>query len=161
MRVLVAVADAGTLSEAARRLGRPLTTISRQLAGLEAELGASLIARTTRRHALTNAGRSYLDVARKVLDEIETAEGVIGAGSGEIAGELAITAPVVFGRLHVLPVLVEFLERYPRVDARLLLVDRTVDLTEEGLDVAVRIGALPDSALVASRVGALRLLTCA
>ena len=161
MRVFVTVAEAGSLSAAARRLGQPLTTVSRQLAGLETQLGAALITRTTRSMSLTEAGRDYLETCRNVLDDLDVAESRIGRRDGELTGEIAITAPVVFGRLYLLPVIVRFLALHPRLDARLHLVDRVVDLAEEGLDVALRIGALPDSALIATRIGALRLLTCA
>jgi DNA-binding transcriptional LysR family regulator len=161
MRVFVAVASAGSLSAAARKLGQPLTTISRQLAQLEDELGTSLVARTTRRLTVTDAGRLYLETCRHVLDELTEVEERLGGRDDRIKGDLVITAPVVFGRLHVLPVLAGFLARYPEVDARLHLVDRVIDLTEEGIDVAVRIGVLPDSALLATKVGDLTTLTCA
>lgn len=161
MSVFVAVAEAGSLSAAARKLGRPLTTISRQLAALEDHLGASLIARNTRRLALTEAGRHYLDTCRRVMEDLASAESDLSGRSDRLRGELSITAPVVFGRLHVLPIVARFLRLHPEVDARLLLVDRVIDLAEEGVDVAVRIGALPDSSLVATRVGTVRFVTCA
>lgn len=161
MRTFIAVAKAGSLSSAARALGQPLTTVSRQLAALESHLGASLVTRTTRRHALTDAGRAYLDVCRRVLEDLDAAESRIGGQDGELAGEIVVTAPVVFGRLHLLPLVTRFLGEHPRVDMRLNLTDRIVDLTEEGIDVAVRIGALPDSALLATKVGAVRLVACA
>jgi len=161
MSTFVAVARAGSLSAAARGLGEPLTTVSRRLAALEEHLGASLVTRTTRRLALTEAGRSYLDVCRRVLDELETAESEIAGREGDVAGEIVVTAPVVFGRLNVLPLLVRFLAAHPRLDARLDLTDRIVDLTEDAVDVALRIGALPDSALRATRVGTVRRIVCA
>ena len=161
MNVFIAAAGAGSLSAAARQLGQPLTTISRQLADLEAHVGAVLLARTTRTMALTGAGRAYLETCRRVLDDLDAAERSIAGQSGELTGEIAITAPVMFGRLHVLPVVAEFLKRNPGVTARFTLADRIVDLAQEGLDVAVRIGALPDSSLIATRVGAVRMVTCA
>lgn len=161
INVFVAIAEAGSLSEAGRRLGMPLPTVSRHLAGLEDQVGTRLITRTTRHLVLTEPGRHYLESCRRVLAELEAAEQRLAGGHDEPSGELAVTAPVVFGRLHVLPIVVEFLAAFPRVTARMLLVDRVVDLIEEGLDVSVRIGALPDSSLLATRVGAIRQVTCA
>jgi DNA-binding transcriptional LysR family regulator len=161
MTVFIAVANAGSLSAAARRLGQPLTTVSRQLAALEAHVGKTLIARTTRHMALTDAGRSYLEACRRVLEDLEQAESRLSGRDDDLSGEIALTAPVVFGRLHVLPILGAFLERHPRLNGRVLLSDRVVDLAEEGIDIATRIGPLPDSSLVATRVGSLRMLTCA
>jgi DNA-binding transcriptional LysR family regulator len=161
MRLFAAVADAGSLSAAGRKLGMPLTTVSRKLAALEEELGARLVTRSTRRLTLTEPGRQYLDACRRIIEELDTAEAQLSGTRGEPQGELAITAPVVFGRLHVLPVVSDFLRRYPRIDARMLLLDRPIDLIEEGLDVAVRIGALADSTLIGTRVGSVRQIVCA
>ncbi len=161
MRLFIAVADAGSLSGAGRRLGLPLSTVSRQLAGLEDRLGTRLVTRTTRRLGLTEHGRLYLDACRRVLEEVDTAAARISGEKSEPEGELALTAPIVFGRLHVLPVVAEFLREHPRVKVRMLLLDRPVDLIEEGLDIAVRIGALADSSLIATRVGAVRFVLCA
>ena len=161
INVFVAIAEAGSLSAAGRRLGMPLSTVSRYLAALEDQVGVRLITRTTRELALTEPGRHYLQSCRRIVAELEAAELRLAGEHEEPQGELAVTAPVVFGRLHVQPVVVEFLRMFPRVTARLLLVDRTVDLIEEGLDVSVRIGALPDSSLIAARVGSIRHITCA
>ena len=161
INVFVAIAEAGSLSAAGRRLAMPLTTVSRHLAGLEEEIGARLITRTTRHLVLTEPGRLYLESCRRILAELDAAELRLAGGTGEPRGELAVTAPVLFGRLHVLPIMVAFLAAFPRVTARLLFVDRVVDLIEEGLDISVRIGALPDSSLMATRVGAIRHVTCA
>jgi DNA-binding transcriptional LysR family regulator len=161
IKVFVAIADAGSLSAAGRRLGMPLTTVSRHLAALENQLGVRLITRTTRELALTEPGRNYLESSRRILAELEAASLRVAGERGEPQGELAITAPVVFGRLHVLPVATEFLKAFPRVTLRLLLLDRVVDLIEENLDVSVRIGALPDSSLMATRVGTIIQVTCA
>jgi DNA-binding transcriptional LysR family regulator len=161
MRVFVAAAGAGSLSAAARQLGQPLTTVSRQLADLEAHVGTTLLARTTRTMALTSAGKIYLETCRRVLEEIDESERRIANRPGELRGEIALTAPVMFGRLHVLPVAVDFLERHPGVTARLSFADRVVDLIEDGFDAALRIGPLPNSTLVATKVGALRYVTCA
>src|SRR5262245_23192591 len=128
MRVLSAVIDTGSFSAASRKLGLPLATVSRRVAELEAHLGVRLINRTSRRLDLTEAGRDYLPAARRILDELAEAERI---ASGEYAaprGELVVTAPLVFGRLHVLPILVEFLKAYPDVDIRLVLNDRNLSL---------------------------------
>jgi len=159
--VFVAVADTGSLSAAARQLGMPLTTVSRHLAALEDQVGVRLVTRTTRRLALTEPGRVYLDSSRRILAEVEAAELRLGGENAEPQGELALTAPVLFGRLHVLPIVTEFLGAFPRVTARMLLLDRVVDLVEEGLDIGVRIGNLPDSSMRALRVGAIRHVACA
>ena len=161
MRVFTAVADAGSLSAAGRRLKMPLATVSRQLSALEEELGARLLTRTTRRLALTEPGRGYLETCRRVLDELDAAELRLAGEHAEPQGELALTAPVVFGRLHVLPIVIAYLAEHPKVAARMLLVDRVVDLVEEGLDLGVRIGSLPDSSMRALRVGAIRYVACA
>ena len=133
----------------------------RHLAALEEQLGLRLFTRTTRRLALTEPGRSYLETTRRVLDELEAAERRLGGEHAEPQGELALTAPVVFGRLHVLPIVIAFLAAYPKVTARMLLVDRVVDLVEEGLDIGVRIGNLPNSSMRSLQVGAIRYVACA
>lgn len=161
MRVFVAVSTAESLSGAGRRLGMPLSTISRHLAALEEHVGATLVARTTRSLALTEAGRDYLETCRRVLDDVDAARHRFAGRQAEPSGELSITAPIVFGRLHVLPVVTAFLRKYKQVSARMLLIDRPVNLVEEGLDVAVRIGAFDDPTLIATCVGSVRLITCA
>lgn len=160
MKVLVAAVEAGSFSAAARRLKMPLPTVSRRIAELEAHLGARLLNRTSRRLELTEAGRDYLAAARRILDDVAEAERI---ASGEYAtprGDLIITAPLVFGRLHVLPVVVDFLKAYPQVDVRLVLNDRNLNLIEDHVDLAVRIGNLPDSSMVATRVGAIGRVVC-
>jgi DNA-binding transcriptional LysR family regulator len=161
MRLFVAVGDAGSLSAAARALKVPLPTVSRKLAQLEEHLGVRLVVRTTRKFALTEPGRTYLESCRRLLGEIETAERTAGGEYEAPRGRLYITAPIVFGRLHVLPVALAFMKAYPEVELRLSLLDRISDLIDEGIDVALRIAHLADSSLVAARVGAVRLVTCA
>ena len=135
--------------------------MTRAVGALEARLGVRLLNRTTRAVSLTEAGQRFLDGARRVLADLGEIEQA-AAGQGHAPrGELAITAPIVFGRLHVLPVVTDFLARYPDVTTRLVLLDRSVDLVEEGLDVAIRIAALADSTAVASRVGQLHYLLVA
>jgi len=161
IRVFVAVADAGSLSGAGKKLAMPLSTVSRHLRALEDELDTRLVTRTTRRLTLTEPGRAYAATCRRVLDELDHAGRSLAGEHAEPRGELALTAPVVFGRLHVLPVVTAFLKTHLHVTARMLLVDRVVDLVEEGLDAGLRIGNLPDSSLRATRVGSIRLIACA
>ncbi|HEV7481421.1 MAG TPA: LysR substrate-binding domain-containing protein [Roseiarcus sp.] len=160
MSLLVAVAEAGSLSAAGRKLRVPLPTVSRKISDLEAHLNTRLLTRSTRKLALTDSGAAYVAAARRILDEVSEAE---RAASGEHAaprGDLVITAPVVFGRLHVLPVIAEFLAQWPEINVRLVLADRNLDLIDDHVDIAVRIGALADSALVSTRVGAVRSVVC-
>jgi DNA-binding transcriptional LysR family regulator len=156
MAVFRAVVEAGSLSAAGRRLGMPLATVSRKLSDLEAHLKLRLLHRSTRKLALTEAGTSYLAACMRILDDIEEAERS-AAGEFQVPkGELVITAPIAFGKLHALPIVGEFLRAYPDVDVRLVLGDRTLDLLEEHVDLAIRIGELPDSNLVATRLGSTR-----
>jgi DNA-binding transcriptional LysR family regulator len=161
MRAFAAIAQAGSFSAAARALGAPVASVSRKLAALEAHVGARLVSRTTRRTALTEVGRRYLETCQRVLAQIDEADRSAAADAHEPQGPLTVTAPVAFGRLHVVAVVSEFLRAHPRVDVRLSLADRNLEWVDEGLDVAVRIGALPDSSLVAAKVGAVRRIACA
>lgn len=161
MSVLLAVVDTGSFSAAGRHLGMPLATVSRKVAELESHLKTRLINRTTRQLSLTDAGQSYVAACRRVLEDIAEAE---RAATGEYAapkGELVVTAPIVFGRLHLVPIVAEFLTLYPDINVHLALTDRQVHLLQEHVDAAVRIGHLPDSSLVATKVGATRPLVCA
>ncbi|RUW26142.1 MULTISPECIES: LysR family transcriptional regulator [unclassified Mesorhizobium] len=161
MSLFVATVEAGSLSAAARRAGMPLATVSRRLSDLEKHLKTRLLNRSTRRLALTDAGQSYLAACRRILGEVSEAERAAAGEYTNPTGELVVTAPVVFGRLHVLPVVTAFLDAYPDVDIRLTLSDRIIQLVEEHVDLAVRIGELPDSAMVAKRVGSIRRIVCA
>lgn len=161
MRVAVAAADAGGLSAAGRVLGMPLATVSRKVAELEDSVRTQIFQRAGRGLKLTEVGAAYLDACRKILDEVADAE---RAAAGEYVapqGAITIAAPVVFGRLRLLPHLPGFLAAQPLIDVRLTLADRIVDLAEEHIDAALRIGDLPDSALVALRVGDTRRVACA
>jgi DNA-binding transcriptional LysR family regulator len=161
MSILIAVVDAGSLSAAARKLDMPLATVSRKVADLESHLKTRLLHRTTRQLSLTETGSSYVAACRRILDEIGEVE---RAAMGEYAspkGELVVTAPIVFGRLHVVPVIAEFLAHYPEIGINLILTDRVVHLMEEHADVAIRIGELPDSSLKATNVGSVRRVVCA
>ncbi|HEV2506240.1 MAG TPA: LysR family transcriptional regulator [Mesorhizobium sp.] len=161
MALFVTVAEAGSLSAAGRGLGMPLATVSRRLSDLEKHLGTRLLNRSTRRLELTEAGRSYLAACRRILEEIEEAEQSAAGEYSQARGELVVTAPIVFGRFHVLPVVVDFLAAYPEVDVRLTQSDTLRRLVEEHIDLAVRIGHLPDSSMVAVRVGSIRRVACA
>jgi DNA-binding transcriptional LysR family regulator len=160
MSVLLAVAEAGSLSAGARRLGMPLATVSRKVSELETQLHARLFNRGSRRLELTDAGRSYVEACRRILEDVDEAERAVSGEYKAPRGELVITAPIVFGRLHVLPVIGAFLSVYPEIDIRLTLTDRVVNLLEEHVDVALRIGEMPDSNLVASRVGSIQRVVC-
>ena len=161
MTVFLAVVDAGSLSAAGRRLAMPLATVSRKLAELEAHLGARLLNRSTRRLELTDPGRAYEQACRRILDDVDGAERAVAGEYDTPRGELAITAPIVFGRLHVLPIVNEFLRANAAVDVRLALGDRVAHLLDEHVDVAVRIGVLPDSRLNAAPLGHLHSVVCA
>lgn len=161
MSVFVAVATAGSFSGAGRELRMPLPTVSRKISELESHLDAKLLVRSTRKLVLTDAGESYLLACRRILEQVAEAERGAAGEYNSPHGELLVTAPVVFGRLHVLPVAAEFLAAHAAVDLRLVLTDRPLSLMDEHLDLAVRIGELPDSSLVATRVGQTRTVVCA
>ena len=156
MQVFVRIVDGGSLSAAARALGVSLPAVVRTLAALERHLGARLLNRTTRRISLTDAGQEYHLRARQLLGDLDEAELAASSARKKPAGTLAITAPVLYGRLRIVPLLAQFRRRFPAVALRLLLVDRNVNLLEEGIDVAIRIGHLADSSLVAVRLGSVR-----
>lgn len=161
MTVFVRIVEAGSLTGAAARLGTSLASVVRALGGLEQALGVRLLNRTTRRIALTDEGHEYHERCRRLLAEIEDAEALLTDRRATPAGRLALTAPVMFGRLHVAPVVIDFMQHYPAVRVELSLLDRVVDLLDEGIDLAVRIGPLPDSSLVATPLGETRHVVCA
>jgi len=161
MRTFVEIVDHGSLTAAADAMNRSQPTIVRTLAALEAHLGTRLLQRTTRRMSLTSEGRDFLERCRHILADVEDAERAVGQDEGEPRGQLRITAPVQFGQMHIVPALSGFLRRYKQVRADVLLLDRNVDLVEEGIDLALRIGHLPDSSMVAVRVGEVRRVVCA
>jgi len=161
MNVFLCAVEGGSLSAAGRKLGMPLATVSRNLSELEAHLKARLLNRSTRALTLTDAGRDYLAACKRILEDVGDAERAAAGEFSEPRGELVVTAPIVFGRLHVLPVLTEFLAAYPEVDVRFVQGDRIVHLLDEHVDLAVRIGVLPDSRLTATRLGATRRVVCA
>jgi DNA-binding transcriptional LysR family regulator len=161
MSVFVAVVAAGSFSAASRHLRMPLPTVSRKVAEIESHLKAKLLVRSTRKLALTEAGQAYVEDCKRILEAVADAERGASGQYNAPQGELIVTAPIVFGRLHVTPVVTEFLREYERVDVRLLLADRALNLVEDHVDLAVRIGPLPDSRLVASKVGQIRRVVCA
>ena len=161
MSVFVAVASAGSFSAASRQLRMPLPTVSRKVSDLESHLKAKLFVRSTRKLALTDAGQSYLLACKRALELIAEAERGASGQYNVPQGELFVTAPIVFGRLHVLPVVTEFLRTHPHVDVRMVLTDRALNLMDDHLDLAVRVGALPDSSLVATQIGRVRSVVCA
>ncbi|MFC3033955.1 LysR substrate-binding domain-containing protein [Pseudoalteromonas fenneropenaei] len=161
MAMLVKVIEQGSFSAASKAMDIPLATLSRKVAELEKQLGVSLLKRTTRALTLTHAGEGYLAAAKRILEQVAEAEQHALGEYQTPKGELVITAPVMFGRLHVLPVVSEFLAAYPDINIKLNLSDRNLHLLDEHIDMAVRIGALPDSSLYATAVGTIRTVTCA
>jgi DNA-binding transcriptional LysR family regulator len=160
MSILVASVEEGSFSAAGRKLGVPLPTVSRKVADLEAHLKTRLLVRSTRKLALTEAGIAYVAACKRILEDIDEAE---SQASGEYSvprGELTITAPMVFGRFHVVPVVSDFLAHFAEINVRLTLSDRNVNLVDDHLDMAVRVGDLPDSTLIATRVGIIRRVVC-
>lgn len=161
MTTFVRIVEAGSLTGAAERLDSSLTAVVRGLAALEQQLGVRLLNRTTRRIALTDEGREYFERCRRLLSELEETENALTDRRLTPSGRLAITAPVMFGRLHVAPVVTDFLAAYPEMRAELLLLDRVIDLLEEGIDLAIRIAPLADSTLVAIPLGFTGRVVCA
>jgi DNA-binding transcriptional LysR family regulator len=161
MAVFVQVAEHRSFAAAARRLKRSPAAVTRVIGELEARLGVRLLNRTTRAVSLTEAGERFMAGARRVLTDLEEIERAAAGEGTAPRGELRATAPILFGRLHVLPIVTEFLDRFPDVSVTLNLLDRPIDLVEEGLDVAVRIGPLAESSAVATRVGAVRRIVVA
>jgi DNA-binding transcriptional LysR family regulator len=161
MQAFVAVADLQGFAPAARKLGLSPSGVTRLIAALEDRLGARLLQRTTRSVTLTDIGTRYLERARRILADVEEAEGSAEGERTRPSGRLVVSAPVGFGRLHVSPVMSAYLKRYPEVFGELRLADRIVNLVEDGVDLAVRIGHLPDSSLVARDVGEMRRIVVA
>ena len=161
MQAFIAVADLGGFAPAARKLGLSPSGVTRLIAALEERLGARLLQRTTRSVALTDAGARYLERARRILADVEEAEASIQDERTRPSGRLVVSAPIGFGRLHVSPVMSEYLKRHAEVSGELRLTDRMVNLVEDGVDLAVRIGHLADSSLVARHVGEMRRIVVA
>jgi len=161
MRVFQAVAEQGGFAAAARRLHVSPPTATRAVDTLEAHLGVALLRRTTRAVSLTSAGTAYLELCRRLLADLDDAERLVSGAAVTPTGRLAITAPVQFGKRHVAPLVVEFIRHFPEVRASLDLLDRPVSLTEEGFDMAFRVGQPRETSLVAARLGEVRRVVCA
>jgi DNA-binding transcriptional LysR family regulator len=161
IQVFVAVAEAEGFASGARKLGVSPPVATRAVADLEQRLGVKLLTRTTRYVRVTDAGKRYLDDCKRILGDILEADEAAAGINGEPSGHLAITAPVVFGRLFVQPGVIDYLNRYPKMDVSALYLDRVVNLLEEGLDAGIRIGELADSSMRAARVGTVRRVLCA
>jgi DNA-binding transcriptional LysR family regulator len=161
METFVRIVETGSLTSAADSLDTSLPTVVRTLAALERSLGVALLKRTTRRLHLTDEGSLYLERCRDILAATQEAEDILAARRTEPVGKLSATAPVLFGRRYLAPLLHDFLRRHPKVTADVLFVDRIVNLIEEGIDVALRISQLNDSSLVAIPVGRMRRVVCA
>ena len=156
LQVFVKVAECGGFAAAARALAMSPPAVTRAISALEKRIDTRLLIRTTRSVRLTESGERFLRDCRRILVELEEAEEAAVGSHAAPRGELRVTAPLLFGRLFVTPILGDFLEKYPLVTCRTLFIDRIVNLMDEGLDIAIRIGNLPDSSLVAIRAGTVR-----
>lgn len=161
LQTFVRIADGGSLSAAARATGRSLPAISRSLVQLEADLGVRLLHRTTRRIHLTDAGARYLERCRRILAEVDEASASVSDLGRALAGPITLTAPVLFGQMHIAPAVTEFLGAHPEVSVSLVLSDSLSNIVEEGIDLAIRIGRLQDSGMVARKLGSVRRVACA
>ncbi len=161
MQVMLTAVECGSLSKASRKLGQPLATVSRKVSDLENHLKADLLIRSSKGLELTPAGRTYITAAKAILEQLNEAERTAAGEYTEPKGDLVVTAPIMFGRLHVLPVVTTFLTAFPEVSVELMLTDRVAHFLDDQIDVALRIGDLPDSSLIATRLGTVRRVTCA
>ncbi|WP_426538251.1 LysR family transcriptional regulator [Bradyrhizobium sp. McL0615] len=161
MSVIVAVTETGSFSAASRRLKKPVATVSRNVAELEARLKAQLFQRSSRQMTLTDAGRSYIEACKRIIEQVDDAEREVSGEYRIPKGDLAITSPWGLGHMHLMPIAVEFMNAYPEIALRLVLTDRIVDAVEENIDISIRIGNLADSNLIATKVGSVRFVLCA
>ena len=161
MEAFVAVSGSGSFAAAGRKAGVATSSLTRQVDALEAEIGASLLNRSTRGLTLTPAGEEYLERVRRILADVEDAGRSVGDRDGVPRGLLRVSLPIAFARLHVAPILPAFLRAYPEVELELVTTDRIVDMVGERIDVAIRLGSLPSSSMVARRLGGHRRLVCA
>ncbi|MDV7341408.1 LysR family transcriptional regulator [Terasakiella sp. A23] len=161
MTVFTHVVDTGSFSKASQKLSMPLPTVSRKIAELEDHLGAQLLTRTTRKLSLTESGARYLEAARRILNDVQEAERQASSEFVEPVGTMTITAPSAFGKLHVLPIVREFLNEFPKVNIRLQLADQVLHLLDEHIDLGLRIGNLSDSTMMAKPLGHVQFLHCA
>jgi DNA-binding transcriptional LysR family regulator len=161
MSIIVAVTETGSFSAASRRLKKPVATVSRMVAELEARLKAQLFQRSSRQMTLTDAGRSYIEACKRIIEQVDDAEREVSGEYRIPKGDLAITSPWGLGHMHLMPIAVEFMNAYPEIALRLVLTDRIVDTVEENIDISIRIGNLADSNLIATKVGSVRFVLCA
>jgi DNA-binding transcriptional LysR family regulator len=161
MSIIVAVTETGSFSAASRVLKTPVATVSRKVSELEMRLKAELFQRSSRQMTLTDAGRSYMEACKRIIEQVDEAEREVSGEYRTPKGDLAVTTPWGLGHMHLLPMAVEFLRAYPEISLRLVMTDRVVSTVDEGIDVAIRIGNLPDSNMVAARVGSVRVVMCA
>jgi DNA-binding transcriptional LysR family regulator len=161
MSVIIAVTETGSFSAASRRLRSPVATVSRKVAELESRLKAQLFQRSSRQMTLTDAGRSYIEACKRIIEQVDDAEREVSGEYRIPKGDLAVTAPWGLGHMHLVPIAVEFLNAYPDIALRLVLTDRVVNTIEENIDVSIRIGVLPDSNMIATRIGSVRFVLCA
>lgn len=161
MSVIVAVAEAGSLSAAARKLAMPLPTVSRKLSELEVHLSAQLFHRSSRQMKLTDAGRSYIEACKRIIEQVEDAEREVAGEYRKPSGDLTVTSPWGLGHMHLLPIACDFLAAYPEIALRLLLTDRVLRPLEDSIDISIRIGPLADSSMIATRLGSVRMVACA
>lgn len=161
MEIFVAVAEEQSFAGGARRLNLSAPAVTRAVAALEERLGVKLLTRTTRYVRLTDAGQRYLEDARRIVNEANEADEAAAGINAEPRGHLVVTAPVLFGRMFVIPGIVDYLQRFPAVEVSAIFLDRVVNMLEEGIDVGIRIGELPDSSMRAIRVGHVRQVLCA
>lgn len=161
MQVMLTAVECGSLSKASRKLGKPLATVSRKVSDLEKHLKADLLIRSSKGLELTPAGRTYIAAARALMEQLAEVERAAAGEYTKPKGDLVVTAPIMFGRLHVLPVVINFLAAFPEVSVELMLTDRVTHFLDDQIDVALRIGDLPDSSLIATQLGTVRRVTCA
>jgi DNA-binding transcriptional LysR family regulator len=161
MSVIVTIAEAGSLSAASRKLRMPVPTVSRKLSELEGRLKTQLFQRTSRQVSLTDAGRSYVEACKRIIEQVDDAEREASGEYRTPTGDLTVTSPWGLGHLHLLPLSCEFLNVYPDIALRLLLSDRVLNPVENKIDVAIRIGPLADSSMIATRIGSVRVVACA
>lgn len=160
MRVLVRIADSGSFAEASRQLNMSPPAVSRAVAALEDLVGARLLTRTTRSVRATEVGARYVEDCREILAAVEEAEAAASGSFAKPSGSLTVTASVMFGQIYIVPIMTDFLNVHPQVTGRLVFLDRVTNLVDEGIDVAIRIGHLPDSSYSAVKVGSVRRVVC-
>jgi DNA-binding transcriptional LysR family regulator len=161
MKIVLLTVEKGSLTAAAKSLNMPLPTVSRKVSELEAHLGIKLLQRSTRKLTLTDAGENYVSGVKKIMEQIEEVERTASGEYTTPRGELVLTAPLLFGQKLLLPIVTDFLSTYPDINVRLLLSDRNLHMFDDHVDMAVRLGDLPDSSMIATRVGSMQSFVCA